>query len=233
MTKQALAPSNIYATPITTFILTPKTTMNPPDNPPSVAEVSNGYIEGVSYEHQPYRPTNMMTAISEQTELGSDTEVENTNVEEQYITDPKVAATEAPSQSSEETPQQSAPGRTDFGNLTEDSKPMHSGSHLNDPKSDAEELIALRQANALLTQRLRKLEGENPEERDARKLKLKNDEVQELKASVEQTQNETELIKQTLAERQAHLRELNAEIAELRTPLEYAVKETRKKKGKK
>ena len=207
--------------------------MNPPDNSPIIAEVSNGYTEGASYEHQPYLPTNIITATPKHTELGSDTGLANTNIEEQYITDHKVAATEAPSQSSEETPQQSAPGRTDFGNLTEDSKPMHSGSHLNDPKSDAEELIALRQANALLTQRLRKLEGENPEERDARKLKLKNDEVQELKASVEQTQNETELIKQTLAERQAHLRELNAEIAELEPPLPFAVKETRKKKGKK
>ena len=110
---------------------------------------------------------------------------------------------------------------------------MHFGSHHDGPKSDAEELIALRQANAHLTQRLRELEGENPEERDARKLKLKNDEVQELKASVEQTQNETELIKQTLAERQAYLRELNAEIAELEPRLPFAVKETRRKKGRK
>ena len=207
--------------------------MNPPDNPPSVAGVSNGYIEGVSYEHQPYRPTNMMTAIPEQTELGPDTEVVNTNIEEQYIEDYKVAATEAPSQSSEQTPQQSASDRADCDNITDDSKPMHFGSHQNGPKSDAEELIALRQANALLTQRLRELEGENPEERDARKLKLKSDEVQELKASVEQTQNETELIKQALAGRQAYLRELNAEIAELEPPLPFAVKEMRRKKGKK
>lgn len=206
--------------------------MNPPDNSPSVAEVSNGYTEGASYEHQPYLPTNMMTTIPKQTELGPDTEVANTNTEEQYITDYKVAATEAPSQSSEETPQQSAPGRTDFGNITDDSKPMHSGSHQNGPKSDAEELIALRQANAILTQRLRELEGENPEERDVRKLKLKNNEIDELKASVEQTHNESEFVKQKLAEQQAYLRELKAQIAELQPPLPFAVKETRKK-GKK
>ena len=219
--------------PIPTFIWTSRTTMNSPDNSPIRAEVSNGYTEGASYEHQPYLPTYMMTATPKHTELGPGTGLANTNIEEQYITDHKIAATEAPSQSSEETPQQSARGRTDFGNITDDPKPMHFGSHHDGPKSDAEELIALRQANAHLTQRLRELEGENPEERDARKLKLKNDEVQELKASVEQTQNETELIKQTLAERQAYLRELNAEIAELEPRLPFAVKETRRKKGRK
>jgi hypothetical protein len=207
--------------------------MNPPDESLSVAEVSNGYTEGVSYEHQPCHPTNTMTVIPKQTELGPDIEVANPNTEEQSTTDSGVVATETPSQSSEQTLQQPTPNRTDCSNIIDDSKPMHSGSHLDGPKPDAEELIALRQANAVLTQRLRELEGENPEERDARRLKLKNDEVEELKASVEQTHIEIELIKQTLAERQAYLRELNAQIAELQPPLPFSVKETRKKKGKK
>jgi hypothetical protein len=218
--------------PIPTFIWTSKTTTNPPDNSPIIAEVSNSYIEGARYEI-PYHPTNTMPAIPEQTELGPDTEVANTNTEEQYTTDYKVAAaTEAPSQSLEETPQQSAPDRTVSNNTTEDSKLMHFGSQQDGPKSDAEELIALRETNALLTQRLRELEGENPEERDARKLKLKNDEVDELKASVEQTHNETELIKQEHAKQQVYLRELHAQIAALQPPLQFALKETRKK-GKK
>jgi hypothetical protein len=195
--------------------------MNPPDKSPSVAEVSNGYTEGASYEHQPCRPTDLMTAIPKQVEVGPEIEVAGTNTEEPYIMDCRVAATE--------TLQQSAPGHTDSGHATGDSKAMHSGSHHNGPKSDAEELTALRQANAVLTQRLRGLEGENPEER---KLKLKSDEVEKLKASVKQTHIETEIIKQTLAERQAYLQELNAQIAELQPPLPFAVRGPRKKKDK-
>lgn len=172
----------------------------------------------------------MMTFIPKQAELEPYVEVLRTNIEEHHITDYNVAATETPSQFLEQTPQQSAPDRTAFGNTTDDSKPTHSEHHQNSPKSDAEELAALRPAYAVLAQRLRELEGENAEERDARKLKLKNDEVKQLKASIEQTCAETESIKQTLAERQAYLRELNAKIAELQPPLPFAVKETRKKK---
>ena len=67
--------------PIPTFIWTSRTTMNSPDNSPIRAEVSNGYTEGASYEHQPYLPTYMMTATPKHTELGPGTGLANTNIE--------------------------------------------------------------------------------------------------------------------------------------------------------
>lgn len=230
-TSQYLFPSPVLS-PLVVSTWLSQTTMNPPYTSPSVAEVSNDYTEGASYEHQTCRPNDMMTAMPQQAELGPDIEVSRTNTDEQYMTNYSIAATEVPSQPPEQTPQQSAPGHTNFSNTTDDSNPMYPSPHQDGRKSGAEELVVLRQANAVLIQRLHELEGENPEERDARRLKLKNDEVEELKASVEQTHMETEIIKQTLAERQAYLRELNAQIADLQPPLPFAVKETRKKKDK-
>ncbi|KAF2997047.1 hypothetical protein E8E13_000993 [Curvularia kusanoi] len=106
----------------------------------------------------------------------------------------------------------------------------------NNTKSAADELLALCQANAILTQRLREFETEDPQTREARKLRLKHAEIEQLKASVEQTHAETDAIKLELAERQTYLRELNERINDLVRPVPFAVKETRKKdkpKGKK
>lgn len=100
------------------------------------------------------------------------------------------------------------------------------------PQTDTEELVALRAANAALTQRLREIEEETPEERDTRKVKLKNAEIEQLKASVEKVNAQTQAIKEKILERQAHLRELNAQLAKLQPPVPYKIQGRRKKKGK-
>lgn len=99
------------------------------------------------------------------------------------------------------------------------------------PKSDTEELVALRAANAALTQRLREIEEERPEERDARNSKLKNAKIEQLKSSVEKVTAKTEAINKKILERQAHLRELNAQIAKLQPWVPYKIQGRRKKKG--
>lgn len=101
----------------------------------------------------------------------------------------------------------------------------------NPPRVDNDELTALRKANAALNARLRILEGETPEEREARKLKAKNAEIEELKASHERIVDDTEEVKKKLAERHAYLRDVKAQIAKLQPPLPFAVKE-KKQKGK-
>ena len=109
---------------------------------------------------------------------------------------------------------------------------VRSKSLQNHSQSDTEELAALRAANAALTERLRQVEDETPEEREVRKLKLKNAEIEQLKSSVEQVTAQTEVTKKKLAERQAHLRELNGQVAKLQPPVPYKIQERRKKREK-
>ena len=103
----------------------------------------------------------------------------------------------------------------------------------NPSRVDDDELTALRKANAALSARLRILEGETPEEREARKLKAKNAGIEELKASHERIVTDTEEVKKKLAERHAYLRDVKAQIAKLQLPLPFAVKEKKqRRKGK-
>ncbi|KAF9700029.1 hypothetical protein EKO04_002018 [Ascochyta lentis] len=100
-------------------------------------------------------------------------------------------------------------------------------------RTDTEELAALRQANLALTQRLREFEQETPVERESRKVKLKNAEIEQLKATVERVNAQTEATMKRLAERQAYLRDLNAQIAKSGPPLAFAMKDKRKGKLRK
>lgn len=98
---------------------------------------------------------------------------------------------------------------------------------------DAEEIAALKKANETLTQRLQEFEQETPEEREARKLKQKSAEIENLKASVAQATTQTEETKKQLAERQAYLRDLNTQLATLRPAQQFVIKEKKQKaKGK-
>ena len=100
------------------------------------------------------------------------------------------------------------------------------------PQNDADELAAFRTANAALTQRLREIEEETPEEKDARKLKSKNAEIEQLKASIEKVNAQTEATKKKVLEQQAHLRSLNAQIAKLQPPVPYKIQDKRRKTAK-
>ncbi|KAJ4349241.1 hypothetical protein N0V95_004730 [Ascochyta clinopodiicola] len=96
------------------------------------------------------------------------------------------------------------------------------------------ELLTLRQANISLTKRLHASSPETPSEREARRFKTKNAEIEQLKASVERVHAQTEATRKRLVERQAYLRELNAQIVKLQPPLPFVVKSGRGKgRGKK
>lgn len=97
-----------------------------------------------------------------------------------------------------------------------------------------EELAALRKANTALTKRLRELSQETPEEREARKLRQRNLEIEDLKASIERVTAQTKATKKELAERRAYLRELNEQVVMLQPPVQFAIKQGREKeKGRK
>ena len=100
-------------------------------------------------------------------------------------------------------------------------------------QNTVDKLAALCAPNAALTQRLCAIEAETPEEREARKLRMKNAEIEQLKQSVTRITSDTESVRKKLAERQAFLRVVKAQISQLQPPVLFAVKEKKqKRKGK-
>ncbi|KAF1357367.1 hypothetical protein EJ07DRAFT_157672 [Lizonia empirigonia] len=115
---------------------------------------------------------------------------------------------------------------TAYHDMTQGGKPTKPTNY---PQAHTEELSALRKANTALTQCLHEISQETHEEREARKLRQKNVEIEDLKASIERVTAQTEATKKELAERQTYLRELNAQVVTLQPPVQFAIKQ---EKGK-